>query len=189
MGKSLEQYVSDAAAMGKSVDEATAEWHRLEESQNKVLENAKNAYKTSGMSMNEYMETATSFSAALIESLEGDTIKAADQTDKAMRAIADNFNTFGGDISMIQGAFQGFAKANYTMLDNLKLGYGGTKQEMERLIEDANKYAETIGETANLSINSFSDIVFGRMSKKAFPTKSFFNIRFRIGCKRKFHNS
>ncbi|MBO6199217.1 MAG: hypothetical protein J6N79_06490, partial [Psychrobacter sp.] len=124
-----------------------------------VMKYASEAYKTSGMSANQYMEQATSFSAALVNSLNGDFAKAAEQTDVAMRAISDNFNTFGGDMSMIQGAFQGFAKQNYTMLDNLKLGYGGTKSEMERLIADANEYAASIGEASDLSIDSFSDIV------------------------------
>lgn len=124
-----------------------------------VMKYAQNAYATSGMSANQYMEQATSFSAALVNSLNGDFSAAAKQTDVAMRAISDNFNTFGGDISMIQGAFQGFAKQNYTMLDNLKLGYGGTKSEMSRLIDDANEYAQTIGMAGDLSIDSFSDIV------------------------------
>lgn len=156
MGMSLEDY---ADSVGKSVSEVEGEYNRLETSQNMVLDNAKKAYKTTGMSMNEYMSTATSFSAALINSLGGDTVAAAKQTDVAMRAISDNFNTFGGDIGLIQQAFQGFAKQNYTMLDNLKLGYGGTKTEMERLIDDANAYAEANGQAADLSIDSFSDIV------------------------------
>ena len=156
MGLSLEEY---AASTGKSVSAVEKEWKKLEQSQNLVLNNAKQAYMTTGMSANEYMSTATSFSAALINSLGGDTVKAAKQTDVAMRAISDNFNTFGGDIGMIQGAFQGFAKQNYTMLDNLKLGYGGTKSEMERLIEDANEYAKANGMAADLSMDSFSDIV------------------------------
>lgn len=156
MGMSLEDY---AKSVGKSTSEARKEWSRLESAQNLVLENAKNAYKTAGMSANQYMETATSFSASLINSLNGDTVKAAKQTDVAMKAIADNWNTFGGDIGMIQSAYQGFAKQNYTMLDNLKLGYGGTKTEMERLIADANEYAKSIGQSSDLSINSFSDIV------------------------------
>lgn len=156
MGMSLEEY---AASTGQSIDQAKGKWQELENAQNLVLENAKQAYKTAGMSANEYMDTATSFSAALINSLGGDTVKAAEQTDVAMRAISDNFNTFGGDIGMIQGAFQGFAKQNYTMLDNLKLGYGGTKEEMERLIADANEYGKSIGMAGDLSIDSFSDIV------------------------------
>ena len=124
-----------------------------------LMKYAEEGYKTSGMSANKYMELATSFSAALINSLGGDTSAAAKQTDVAMRAISDNFNTFGGDITNVQNAFQGFAKQNYTMLDNLKLGYGGTKTEMERLIADANAYAKANGMAADLSIDSFSDIV------------------------------
>lgn len=124
-----------------------------------LMSYANEAYKTSGMSANQYMEQATSFSAALINSLDGDVSAAAKQTDVAMRAISDNFNTFGGDISNVQNAFQGFAKQNYSMLDNLKLGYGGTKTEMERLIADANEYAAANGMAADLSIDSFSDIV------------------------------
>ena len=125
----------------------------------KLEQFANDAYKTSGMSANQYMETATSFSAALIGSLEGDVDKAADMTDVAMRAMSDNVNVFGSDMGSVQNAFMGFAKQNYTMLDNLKLGYGGTKSEMERLIADANKYRESIGESADLSIDSFADIV------------------------------
>lgn len=116
MGLSLEEY---AESTGKSVSDVEKDWKRLEKSQNLVLKNAQQAYLTTGMSANEYMSTATSFSAALINSLGGDTVAAAKQTDVAMKAIADNFNTFGGDISMIQGAFQGFAKQNYTMLKRL----------------------------------------------------------------------
>lgn len=125
----------------------------------KIEQFANDAYKTSGMSANQYMETATSFSAALINSLGGDVDKAADMTDVAMRAMSDNVNVFGSDMESVQNAFQGFAKGQYTMLDNLKLGYGGTKTEMERLIADANEYRESIGETADLSIDSFADIV------------------------------
>ena len=124
-----------------------------------LMSYAEQGYKTSGMSANKYMELATSFSASLINSLGGDQSAAAKQTDVAMRAISDNFNTFGGDISNVQNAFQGFAKQNYTMLDNLKLGYGGTKTEMERLIADANEYAKANGMAADLSIDSFSDVV------------------------------
>ena len=124
-----------------------------------VMKFANQAYKTSGMSANQYMEQATSFSAALINSLNGDASAAAKQTDVAMRAISDNFNTFGGDITNVQNAFQGFAKQNYSMLDNLKLGYGGTKSEMSRLVDDANEYAKSIGMAGDLSMDSFSDIV------------------------------
>lgn len=161
---------ASATAIGvltkKSVD-AYAQYEQLaggvkklyDTAADEVMKYANEAYKTSGMSANQYMEQATSFSAALINSLDGDFSAAAKQTDVAMRAISDNFNTFGGDITNVQNAFQGFAKQNYTMLDNLKLGYGGTKTEMERLIADANEYAAANGMAADLSIDSFSDIV------------------------------
>lgn len=124
-----------------------------------VMKNAVNAYKTSGMSANKYMETATQFSASLISSLKGNSEEASKQTEVAMRAISDNWNTFGGDLESITDAYKGFSKQNYTMLDNLKLGYGGTKEEMERLIDDANEYAKTVGKASDMSIDSFSDIV------------------------------
>lgn len=155
-GQSLEEY---AKSTGQSVEKARGEWQKLEDAQNLVLKNAEQAYKTSGMSMNDYMETATSFSAALVNSLGGDTKKAAEQTDVAMRAISDNVNTFGSDMESVQNAFQGFAKQNYTMLDNLKLGYGGTKEGMQQLIDDANAYGASVGKASDLSIDSFSDIV------------------------------
>lgn len=155
-GKSIEEY---ASSVGKSVDSVRVEYRNLEEAQRLMLKQANEGYKTAGISANEYMKQATSFSAALINSLNGDTVKAAQQTDVAMRAISDNFNTFGGDIGMLSYTFQGFAKQNYTMLDNLKLGYGGTKSEMERLIADANEYAKSMGKASNLSIDSFSDVV------------------------------
>lgn len=156
MGKSVEEY---AQMNGKSVDEVQDEWQKLEDAQNTVLNNANQAFATAGMSANEYMTNATSFSAALINSLGGDTQKAAEVTDVAMRAISDNYNTFGGDMQSVTNAFQGFAKQNYTMLDNLKLGYGGTKEGMQQLIADANAYAAANGEAADLSIDSFADIV------------------------------
>ena len=108
-----------------------------EDSAKTIMENAQNAFRTAGISANQYMEQATSFSASLIQSLNGDTQKAAKTTDMAITDMADNANTFGTSIESIQNAYQGFAKQNYTMLDNLKLGYGGTKQEMERLLADA----------------------------------------------------
>ena len=125
----------------------------------KLQQYAAQAYQTAGMSANQYMEQATSFSAALINSLGGDTARAADMADVAMRAMSDNVNVFGSNMADVQNAFQGFAKQNYTMLDNLKLGYGGTKEEMQRLIDDANAYAASIGQASDLSIDSFSDIV------------------------------
>ena len=148
-----------AEQQGKSISEVSHEWAQLEKAQQTVLENARNAYATAGMSMNTYMETATQFSASLINSLGGDSVEAARLTDVAMTAISDNWNTFGGDLDAISNAYKGFSKQNYTMLDNLKLGYGGTKTEMERLIADANEYAKSIGEVGDLSIDSFADIV------------------------------
>ena len=127
-----------------------------------VMKFASEAYKTSGMSANQYMEQVTSFSAALINSLGGDTKKAAEQADVAMRAMSDNVNTFGTDMASVQYAFQGFAKQNYTMLDNLKLGYGGTKTEMERLVKDAEAmntgFKAQRDEAGNLTL-AFSDVV------------------------------
>ncbi len=128
------------------------------DAQETVMKNAEQAYKTVGMSANQYMETATSFSAALINDLE-DQQAAAERTDLAMRAIGDNVNTFGSSMDSVQNAFMGFAKQNYTMLDNLKLGYGGTKEEMQRLVDDANEYAKSIGMDAELEMESFADIV------------------------------
>ena len=116
MGKSVEDY---AALTGQSVDECRDRWQVLEDSQSKVLANASAAYKTAGMSANAYMESVTSFSAALITSLGNDTAKAADYADMAMVDMSDNANTFGTNIQDIQNAYQGFAKQNYTMLDNL----------------------------------------------------------------------
>lgn len=156
MGQSLEEY---AASVGQTTDQARAKWQALGNAQTTMLKQAQGAFATCGMSANAYMEQATSFSAALINSLGGDTEKAAAQTQKAMVAMADNVNTFGTSMTDVQNAYQGFAKQNYTMLDNLKLGYGGTKEEMQRLIDDANDYAESIGKAGDLSIDSFSDIV------------------------------
>lgn len=117
----------------------------------KVVANAKRAYETAGVSANEYMEGVTSFSASLLQSLGGDTAKAADVADMAFRDMSDNANKFGTDMSSIQAAYQGFAKQNYTMLDNLKLGYGGTKTEMERLLKDAEKFSGVKYDISNLS--------------------------------------
>ena len=156
MGNTLEEY---AERTGQTVEQAKSEWEALEGAQNTVLNNAKNAYKEVGMSANDYMEIATSFSASLISSLGGDTQAAAEQTQVAMRSIADNVNTFGTNIEDVTNAYKGFSKQNYTMLDNLKLGYGGTQKEMKRLIADANEYAESIGLAGDLTIDSFSDQV------------------------------
>ena len=167
LGAALASAATGTVALGKAALESYAQYEQLvggvdklfQDASPKLQEYAANAYQTAGMSANQYMEQATSFSAALINSLGGDTQKAADQADVAMRAMSDNVNVFGSNMEDVQNAFQGFSKQNFTMLDNLKLGYGGTKQEMQRLISDANEYAASIGEASDLSIDSFSDIV------------------------------
>ena len=149
--RSLEEY---AASVGKSIDEARGEYDKLLQAQNEVLGNASEAFRTAGLSQNEYMETVTSFSAALIASLGGDTLKAAEVADKAIIDMADNANKMGSSMESIQNAYQGFAKQNYTMLDNLKLGYGGTKSEMERLLADAEAISGV-----HYDIESYADVV------------------------------
>ena len=150
------------ASLGSQAIEGFADFEQLEGGVQKlfgkdmaevVIKNANDSFKTAGMTANEYMETVTSFSASLINSLGGDTAKATEYADTAIRDMSDNANTFGTDISMIQNAYQGFAKGNFTMLDNLKLGYGGTKTEMERLLADASKISGI-----KYDISSFSDI-------------------------------
>lgn len=120
-------------------------------SSNEVVKYANNAYKTAGLTANEYMETVTSFSASLLQSLNGDTAKAAQVADMAITDMSDNANKMGTDMSSIQNAYQGFAKQNYTMLDNLKLGYGGTQKEMERLVADAEKLSGQKYDISNLN--------------------------------------
>lgn len=152
----------------KSLD-AYAEYEQLvggvetlfKQSQSKVLAYAENAYTTAGLSANEYMDTVTSFSASLLASLGGDTEKAADVADRAITDMSDNANKMGTDMYMIQNAYQGFAKQNYTMLDNLKLGYGGTKTEMERLIKEASKMTE-VQKELNLVVKA-GDLSFGNI--------------------------
>ena len=116
-----------------------------------VVGYANDAYKTAGMSANEYMETVTSFSASLLASMNNDTAAAAEKANVAITDMSDNANKMGTDISLIQNAYNGFAKQNYTMLDNLKLGYGGTKTEMERLLSDAEKLTGQKYDISNLS--------------------------------------
>lgn len=126
-----------------------------------VMKNAEQAFKSAGLSANEYMETVTGFSSSLIQSLNGDTAKAADIADRAIRDMSDNANTFGTSMESIQNAYMGFAKGNFTMLDNLKLGYGGTKEEMARLIADASKMTdvqEKLGITVEKGNMSFANI-------------------------------
>lgn len=158
-GQSLEEY---AASVGKSTDEVEDKYNSLMSAQTTVMADAANAYKTAGMSANDYMDTVTSFSASLVASLEGDTEKAADYSNRAITDMADNANKMGTNIQDIQHAYQGFAKQNYTMLDNLKLGYGGTKEEMQRLIADASEMTdvqEKLGLTVDSSSLSFGNIV------------------------------
>ena len=151
-----------AVALGKAVLSAYADYEQLvggvdtlfKDSSKLVQSYAENAYKTAGMSANQYMETVTGFSASLIQSLGGDTEKAAKYADMAITDMSDNANKMGSDITSIQTAYQGFSKQNYTMLDNLKLGYGGTKEEMQRLLDDAEKLSGI-----EYDISSYADIV------------------------------
>ena len=151
--KAFEEY---AKAGGRMVREA---YENSSKAQELVMENADKAFMTAGLSANQYMETVTGFSASLIQSLGGDTMKAAELSDVAIRDMSDNANKMGSDMQSLQTAYAGFAKQNYTMLDNLKLGYGGTKTEMERLIADANKLREAQGLNADLTIEKYSDVI------------------------------
>lgn len=167
MGKIIGAGVTaGTAAMGKLVSSAMsayANYEQLEggvqklfgdDAQNLVMEYARNAYRTAGLCANEYMDTVTSFSASLISSLGKDTVAAAAYADLAITDMADNANTFGSSMEDIQNAYKGFSKGNYTMLDNLKLGYGGTQKEMERLLTDASKLSGV-----KYDISSFADII------------------------------
>lgn len=140
-GRSIEDY---AKSTGKSTTAVKKKYESLMSAQKEVLNNSNKAFKTAGLSANDYMETVTGFSASLIASLGGDTKKAASYADKAIVDMSDNANKMGTDMESIQNAYQGFAKQNYTMLDNLKLGYGGTQEEMKRLIKDASKIDKTV---------------------------------------------
>lgn len=154
------------AAFGRAALDAYANYEQLaggidtlfKDASSKVQGYAARAYKTSGLSANRYMEQVTGFSASLLQSLGNDTQKAADYADRAVTDMSDNANKMGSSMRSIEDAYQGFAKQNYTMLDNLKLGYGGTKAEMERLIQDANRVKVANGEMADLSIDSFADV-------------------------------
>lgn len=128
-------------------------------SADKVQQYAADAYKTAGLSANEYMNTATTFAAALVSSLGGDTEQAAELANTAIGDMSDNANKMGTDMESIQNAYNGFSKQDYTMLDNLKLGYGGTKQEMQRLLDDANKLNAAQGNYTKYSIDSYADVV------------------------------
>lgn len=158
------------SVVGKQSLNAYADYEQLvggvetlfKDSADKLMEYASQSYIAQGLSANEYMETATSFSASLLQGLEGDTEKAVEYTNRAITDMSDNANKMGTDISSIQNAYQGFAKQNYTMLDNLKLGYGGTKEEMARLIEDASKMTDVqkeLGVSVDKNSLSFDNIV------------------------------
>ena len=156
--------------MGKSALSSLADYQQLSGGIEKlfgadaqsVIDNASKAFKTAGVSINEYMQQVTGFSASLISSLGGDTAKAAQYADRIITDMADNANTFGTSLTSIQYAYQGFAKQNYTMLDNLRLGYGGTASEMERLISDASKMVKEQQEL-NVTVKE-GDMSFGNIA-------------------------
>ena len=164
--KAMASAIKEAGAalidLGKQSIQGFAEQEQLvggvdtlfKESSKQVQQYANEAYKTAGLSANEYMETVTSFSASLLQSMGGDTQAAAEKANRAITDMSDNANKMGTDMQSIQNAYQGFAKANYTMLDNLKLGYGGTKEEMQRLLTDAEKLSGV-----KYDLSSYADIV------------------------------
>ena len=162
MASAIKEVGAALLDLGKQSIQGFAEQEQLiggvdtlfKESSAQVQQYANNAYKTAGMSANQYMETVTSFSASLLQSLGGDTKAAAEKADQAITDMSDNINKMGSDAQSVQNAYQGFAKANYTMLDNLKLGYGGTKDEMQRLLTDAEKISGI-----KYDISSYADIV------------------------------
>lgn len=157
MGQSLIDY---ASANGQTVEEAKAQWQSLEKAQNTMIRNAKAGWKTAGMSANDYMQNVTGFSAALINSLGGDTLKAANVADMAMQDISDNVNTFGtGSVQDIADVYRAISKGQYQTLDNLNLGFAGTKEGMQKLIDKANELQKANGKAGELSVDSFSDIV------------------------------
>lgn len=159
--------VAALAGVGKSALDAYATYEQavggvdtlFKDASGTVQKYAAEAYRTAGVSANEYMTQVTSFSASLISSLGGDTAKAAELGNTAMVDMSDNANKMGTNIESIQQTYQSLARGNYAMLDNLKLGYGGTKSEMERLIQDANKVKQANGEMGDLSIDKFADVV------------------------------
>lgn len=166
----LKSMGSALISVGKQAISSYADYEQLvggvetlfKESAGIVQDYANQAYETAGLSANEYMETVTGFSASLLQSLDGDTKKTAEYSNRAIIDMSDNANKMGTDMSMLQNAYQGFAKQNYTMLDNLKLGYGGTKTEMERLIKDASQMKDVqkeLGVEVDASSMSFGNIV------------------------------
>ena len=167
-GVAIGAAVAGVSALTKSSLDAYADFEQLtggvetlfKTSADKVMQYADEAYKSAGLSANEYMETVTSFSASLLQGLGGDTDLAADVANQAIIDMSDNANKMGSDMSAIQNAYQGFAKQNFTMLDNLKLGYGGTKEEMQRLLDDAEKLQkEKFGVDVEYDMNNFADVI------------------------------
>lgn len=150
-GKSLEEY---AESVGKSAGEVTSEYGNLMSAQTAMLANASKAWKTAGLSANEYMETAIGSAAAMVNSVGGDTRKAAELTDLAITDMSDNVNKMGTSMESIQNAYRGFSRGNYTMLDNLALGFAGSKEGMEQLLEKAEELSGV-----KFDIESYADIV------------------------------
>lgn len=180
IGAALGAGLAKSIKTGANLEQAIGGIETLfKDSADEMIKNADNAFKTAGISANQYMEQATSFSASLLQSLDGDTQKASKAADQAIIDMSDNANKMGTNIQDIQNAYQGFAKQNYTMLDNLKLGYGGTKTEMERLLADAEKISGQKYDINNLSdvyeaihvIQEEMDIT-GTTSKEAASTLS-----------------
>lgn len=156
-----------AVSIGKASLDSYADYEQLvggvetlyKDSAATIEKYAQAAYKNVGLSANDYMDTATSFAASLVSSLSGDTEKAAEMSNTAISDMADNWNKMGSSVQSVQDAYRGFSKQNFTMLDNLKIGYGGTKTEMERLLADADTLNAKQGVYTKYSIDSFSDIV------------------------------
>lgn len=159
IGKKVVEGIKVSVEAGAALEQSIGGIETLfKESSDTMIQYANNAFRTCGLSANDYMEITTSFAASMLSSVGGDTAKAAELSNNALIAMSDNANKMGTNMQDIQNAYQGFAKQNYTMLDNLKLGYGGTKEEMQRLLSDANKLNKQQGIITDYSIDSFADI-------------------------------
>lgn len=159
IGKKVVEGIKASVEAGAALEQSIGGIETLfKESSDTMIQYANNAFRTCGLSANDYMETTTGFAASMLSSVGGDTAKAAELSNNALIAMSDNANKMGTNMQDIQNAYQGFAKQNYTMLDNLKLGYGGTKEEMQRLLSDANKLNKQQGIITDYSIDSFADI-------------------------------
>ena len=175
MAGAMATATASVVALGKSALNSYADYEQLvggvetlfKDSADQIMEYSKTAYKTAGLSANQYMEQATSFSARLIQGLGGDTKKASEYANKAIIDMSDNANKMGTDISMIQNAYQGFAKQNYTMLDNLKLGYGGTASEMARLVNDSG----VLGKKIKVNAKTINDVSFDKIIEAIHKTQ------------------